>query len=141
MSAPSFITMTSVSTTSAIEPGSIAIDSSGAADNGTGTVGESVSGAVIGVVTVGKDAVTTAASEELTIQTSGLAKITITAGGVATTAGARMILSAATASLATVAATYGTTFAGIGVRGDYLGPVVIPGTTTDTTAVIDLRLQ
>lgn len=135
------ITITSVSTTSAIIPGSIVIYSSGVADNGAGTVGESVSGSVIGVVVVGKDTTTSAETAELTVQTSGPAKVTTTAGGAATTAGARMILSASTASLATVAATYGTTFAGIGVRGDYLGPVMVPATTTDTSAIVDLRIQ
>ena len=123
MGSGDYRTINSASTTSAIEPGSIVIWSSGYADNGAGTVGEGVSGAVAGVVVVGKQVTSSTARAQLTVQTNGIANVTVTANGGATTAGSRMILSATTASLATVAATYGTTFAGIGVRGDYLGVI------------------
>lgn len=141
MSANNTITLDSVSTTAAIIPGSIAIFSSGDADNGAGTVGNSVSGSVVGVVVSGKIATSAAAVVPLTIQTNGLARVTVTAAGAAATPGARMILSATTASLATVAAAMGSTAALLGVRGDYLGMVTKAATTSGTEATIDLRLN
>ena len=141
MSANNNITIDSISTTAAIVPGNIAIFSSGDADTGAGTVGNSVSGSVVGVVVSGKIVTTAAAVVPLTIQTSGLARVTVTYTGAATTPGARMILSATTANLATVAAAITATTSYIGLRGDYLGMVTKAATTTGTEATIDLRLN
>jgi len=137
-----FLTVNSASTTTAIEPGAICTWVSGLATNAyMATAGENVTTPIAGVVVKGCDTTASATIKKITVQTAGLAKMTVTTTGGATTCGAYMILSATTASLATVIATYGTTFAGYGVRGDLLGVVVEAATTTGTSAIVDLRIQ